>query len=48
MDKWKPNWIDFFDQLGIYFNKHLGPNWKERDKFFLEVKESLMKINKTS
>jgi CheY-like chemotaxis protein len=42
-DKWKSNWLGLFDRLGIYFNKHLGPDWKEKDKFFKELQESFMK-----
>lgn len=40
-DKWKSNWMGFFDRLGVYFSKHFGPNWKEKDKFFQEFEESL-------
>jgi CheY-like chemotaxis protein len=41
----KPIWQKIFDKLGSYFNKRLGPDWRERDKFFkefeAELKESL-------
>ena len=37
----KPSWVKFFDRLGAYFNKHFGPDWKEKDKFFKEFEESL-------
>jgi CheY-like chemotaxis protein len=41
-DRWKSNWMGFFDRLGLYFNKHFGPDWKEKDKFFQEFEESFM------
>jgi CheY-like chemotaxis protein len=41
-DNWKPNWMGFFDRLGLYFAKHFGPDWKEKDKFFQEFEESFM------
>ena len=37
----KPSWMKFFDKLGAYFNRHFGPDWKEKDKFFKEFEESL-------
>lgn len=39
----KPIWLKLFDRFGTYFNKRFGPDWKERDKFFQEFEESLMK-----
>ena len=39
----KPLWIKFFDNLGAYFNKRFGPDWKEKDKFFQEFEESVRK-----
>ena len=33
--------MKFFDKLGSYFNRHFGPDWKEKDKFFKEFEESL-------
>ena len=39
----KSIWIKLFDRLGAYFNKRFGPDWKERDKFFIEFEESLRK-----
>ena len=39
----KPIWIKFFDRLGDYFNKRFGPDWKEKDQFFKEFEESLLK-----
>lgn len=44
----KANWMDFFDRMGIYFSKHLGPDWKEKDKFFQEFEETLTKGYKTT
>ena len=37
----KPSWLKFFDKLGTYFNRHFGPDWREKDKFFKEFEESL-------
>ena len=39
----KPVWTKLFDKLGGYFEKRFGPDWKERDKFFLEFEEQLKK-----
>jgi len=39
----KPVWKKFFDRLGAYFNKHFGPDWVEKDKFFKEFKEEVVK-----
>ena len=41
-----PSWMNFFDRLGAYFNKHFGPDWKEKDKFFKEFEESLYNSEK--
>jgi CheY-like chemotaxis protein len=46
-DNWKSNWMGFFDRLGLYFAKHFGPDWKEKDKFFQEFEESFVQGNKT-
>jgi len=46
LDRWKSNWMGFFDRLGVYFNKHFGPAWKEKDKFFHEFEESFMEAKK--
>ena len=43
LDGGKPIWLKLFDRLGSYFNKRFGPDWKEKDKFFKEFEESLMK-----
>lgn len=42
-NKFIPSGITFSEKLGVYFNKYFGPNWKEKDKFFKEFEESLMK-----
>lgn len=39
----KPVWKKLFDRLEGYFNKHFGPDWRERDKFFREFEETLKK-----
>ncbi|MGD2126305.1 MAG: response regulator [Desulfobacteraceae bacterium] len=39
----KPVWEKFFDKLGGYFNKRFGPDWVERDKYFKEFKEEMLK-----
>ena len=35
-----PIWGKFFDQLGSYFEKRFGPDWKEKDQFFKEFEEA--------
>ena len=37
----KPVWEKLFDRLGNYFNRHFGPDWREKDKFFQEFEETL-------
>jgi CheY-like chemotaxis protein len=37
----QPVWEKLFDKLGGFFNKHFGPDWKERNKFFEEFEQSL-------
>jgi CheY-like chemotaxis protein len=39
----KPVWKKFFERLGSYFNKHFGPDWVEKDKFFKQFKEEVLK-----
>jgi DNA-binding NtrC family response regulator len=39
----KPVWEKFFEKLGDYFNKRFGPDWIERDKYFKEFKEEMLK-----
>jgi len=36
-------WEKFFDKLGGYFNKHFGPDWKEKDRFFQEFEAQIKK-----
>jgi DNA-binding NtrC family response regulator len=43
----KPVWKKLFDRLGNYFNKRFGPDWKERDKFFKEFEEKLIRDSAT-
>ncbi len=37
----RPVWEKLFDKLGNYFNRHFGPDWREKDKFFREFEETL-------
>jgi CheY-like chemotaxis protein len=37
----QPVWEKLFDNLGGFFNKHFGPDWKQRNKFFEEFEKSL-------
>jgi len=37
----QPVWEKLFDKLGGFFNKHFGPDWKERNKFFEEFEQSI-------
>jgi len=37
----KPAWKKLFDQLGDFFNRRFGPDWKEKDRFFKEFIETL-------
>ena len=39
----KPVWQKFFDRLDTYFNKHFGPDWVEKDKFFKDFKHEVLK-----
>lgn len=43
----KPVWQKFFEKLGSYFNKHFGPDWVERDRFFKEFREEVTKSSQT-
>lgn len=43
----KPVWQKFFERLGSYFNKHFGPDWVERDRFFKEFREEVTKSSQT-
>ena len=37
----QPVWEKLFDSLGGFFNKHFGPDWKQRNEFFEEFEKSL-------
>jgi len=37
----QPVWGKLFDKLGGFFDKHFGPDWKERNKFFDEFAKSI-------
>ena len=37
----QPVWEKLFDKLGGFFNKHFGPDWKERNKFFEEFEKTI-------
>lgn len=39
----KPVWQRFFDRLGGYFSKRFGPDWVEKDKFFKEFRQEVLK-----
>ncbi len=39
----KPVWKKLLDRLGSFFNKRFGQDWKERNKFFEEFEQSLIK-----
>ena len=34
-------WQKLFDRMGSYFNRKFGPDWKEKNKFFIEFEEEL-------
>ncbi|RLC25972.1 MAG: response regulator [Deltaproteobacteria bacterium] len=40
-DGGRPVWQKLFDRMGGYFNKRFGPDWKEKDRFFMEFEEEL-------
>ncbi len=44
----KSMWLKFFDQLGSYFNKRFGSDWKEKDKFFKEYEKKMKLDSKKS
>ena len=37
----QPVYGKLFDKLGGFFNKHFGPDWKQRNKFFKDFEVSL-------
>jgi hypothetical protein len=34
-------WEKLFEKLGGFFNKHFGPDWKQRNEFFEEFEQSM-------
>lgn len=43
----KPVWKKLFERIGDFFNKRFGPDWQERDAFFREFKQEMLKSEKT-
>jgi CheY-like chemotaxis protein len=43
MEGGKPVWKKLFDRMGDFFAKRFGPDWKERDAFFREFQETLIR-----
>jgi CheY-like chemotaxis protein len=39
----KPVWRQLFEKLGGFFTSKFGPDWREKDKFFREFEEQLMR-----
>ena len=39
----KTLWQRVFEKLGGYFNKRFGPDWTEKDEFFKQFTEELLK-----
>jgi CheY-like chemotaxis protein len=39
----RPAWDKWFDKLGGYFNKRFGPDWKQRNQFFKEFEQAVLK-----
>ena len=42
-NKGKPIWIRLFDRFGEFYNRRFSPDWKKKDKYFLEFENSLRK-----
>lgn len=40
----QPAWGHLFDKLGGFFNRHFGPDWKQRNQFFKEFEKSLQEV----
>ena len=38
----QPVYGKLFDKLGDFFNKHFGPDWKQRNEFFEEFEKSIV------
>lgn len=43
----KTPWRRFFEDLGVYFDKRFGPDWKEKDRFFKEFEEEVKKASES-
>ena len=43
LEEGKPVWKKLFDRMGDFYAKRFGPDWKERDAFFREFQETLMR-----
>ena len=43
LGKGKTVWRRLFEEMGDFFNRKFGPDWKERDRFFKEFEEELRK-----
>ena len=43
LNKGKPLWRKLFDQLEGFFNRRFGPDWKEKDKIFIEISKGIYK-----
>ena len=37
----QPVWDKLFEKLGGFFNKHFGPDWKQRNQFFEDFEQSM-------
>jgi hypothetical protein len=46
ISNWKSNSLSLLDRLSIYFNKHFGQEWMEKDKFFVERQKRIKEIKK--
>jgi hypothetical protein len=42
----KTVWKNLLDKLSDYFNRQIGPDWKEKDDFFRRFEEELKRIEK--
>jgi CheY-like chemotaxis protein len=42
----QPVWEKLFDKLDGFFNKHFGPDWKQRNQFFEEFEQSISQSKK--
>jgi CheY-like chemotaxis protein len=37
----RPAWDKWLDKLGGYFNKRFGPDWKQRNQFFVDFEQAV-------